>query len=263
MIQYPQIDPVIIKIGPLSMRWYGLMYILGFASSYLLTLYQLKKNKSIKISRAAVDDIYFYLILGLIVGARLGYIIFYNLSFYIDNPLEILVVWHGGMSFHGGLAGTFIAGCLVIKKWRLNFFSVADLIIPTCPIGIGLGRLGNFINAELFGKPTDVPWAMVFPYGGDVARHPSQLYEAFLEGIVLFSVLWVYKNRKKHEGDVFALFLMLYGIFRIFCEYFREPDKQIGYLLGVFTMGQVLSIFMILTGLFLKFYYLPGRKKTQ
>ncbi|HOS05687.1 MAG TPA: prolipoprotein diacylglyceryl transferase [Syntrophorhabdaceae bacterium] len=260
MIKYPDIDPVIIKIGPLSIRWYGLMYIFGFTSSYLLTLYQLRKNRSIKMERPFIDDLYFYLILGLIIGARLGYIIFYNLDFYISNPFEVFVVWHGGMSFHGGLAGAFIAGYLVIKKWRHDFFSVADLIIPTCPIGIGFGRIGNFINGELFGKPSDVPWAMIFPNAGNIARHPSQLYEAFLEGIVLFLVLWLYKNKKRHEGDVFSLFLMLYGIFRIFCEYFREPDQQIGYLLGFFTMGQALSIFMILFGLFLRCYYLPRRK---
>lgn len=243
------------------MRWYGLMYILGFASSYLLTVYQIKKNRSVKMDKAFIDDLYFYLILGLIIGARLGYIIFYNLAFYISNPVEIFVVWHGGMSFHGGLAGTFIAGYFVIKKWRLDFFSVADLIIPTCPIGIGLGRLGNFINGELFGKPSDVPWAMIFPNAGNVSRHPSQLYEAFFEGIVLFVVLWVYKNKKRHEGDVFSLFLMLYGFFRIFCEYFREPDQQVGYLLGFLTMGQALSVFMTFAGLFLMFFYLPGRKK--
>jgi len=260
MIRYPNIDPVIIKIGPLSMRWYGLMYIFGFASSYLLTLYQLKKKRSLKIDRAAIDDLYFYLILGLIIGARLGYVFFYNFGFYISNPLEILVVWHGGMSFHGGLIGTFIAGYFVIKKWRLNFFTVVDLIVPTVPVGIGFGRLGNFINAELFGKTSDVPWAMVFPHGGNIGRHPSQLYEASLEGLVLFVVLWFYKDKKKREGDVFALFLILYGAFRIFCEYFREPDQQVGYILNMLTMGQILSGFMILAGLFLKFFYLPRRK---
>lgn len=242
------------------MRWYGLMYIFGFVSSYLLTLYQLKKKKSLKINKAAIDDLYFYLIIGLIVGARLGYVFFYNPVFYISNPLEIFIVWHGGMSFHGGLIGTFVAGYFVIKKWRLSFFAVADLLVPTCPIGIGFGRLGNFINAELFGKPSDAPWAMVFPQGGEIARHPSQLYEASLEGIVLFVVLWIYKDKKKREGDVFAIFLILYGIFRVFCEYFREPDPQVGYILNMFTMGQILSGVMILVGLFLKFFYLPARK---
>ncbi|MCX5806213.1 MAG: prolipoprotein diacylglyceryl transferase [Proteobacteria bacterium] len=256
MIQYPDIDPVIIKVGPLAVRWYGLMYILGFVSSYLLVMYQIKK-KALKIERAQIDDLYFYLILGLIVGARLGYICFYNLSFYLGNPLEVFVLWHGGMSFHGGLIGTFIAGYIVIKRKKLKFLTMLDLIVPTGPIGIGLGRLGNFINGELFGKPSDVPWAMIFPQGGNIARHPSQLYEAFFEGFVLFVVLWLYKDRKKRGGDVFALFLMLYGVFRFFCEFFREPDLQVGYIFGVVTMGQILCAIMLFTGLFLKYFYLP------
>jgi phosphatidylglycerol---prolipoprotein diacylglyceryl transferase len=256
MIQFPEIDPVLIRIGPLAVRWYGLMYVFGFAASYLLAIYQVKK-RSFKIERAQIDDLYFYLILGLIVGARLGYIVFYNLGFYLDNPLEIFVLWHGGMSFHGGFIGAFIAGYIIIKRKGLGLLSTADLIIPTCPVGIGFGRLGNFINGELFGKPSSVPWAMVFPQGGPMPRHPSQLYEAFLEGLVLFVVLWLYKDRKKRDGDVFALFLMLYGAFRFFCEFFREPDVQVGYILGLITMGQILSCVMIVIGFFFKFYYFP------
>jgi phosphatidylglycerol---prolipoprotein diacylglyceryl transferase len=256
MLQFPDIDPVIFKIGPISMRWYGLMYIFGFVSSYLLVMYQLKK-KNLKIDRAIIDDLFFYLILGLIVGARLGYVIFYNPGFYLHNPLEIFVIWRGGMSFHGGLIGTFIAGLIVIKKKKLNFFRTADLIIPTCPIGIGFGRLGNFINGELFGKPASVPWAMVFPEGGPSLRHPSQLYEMFFEGILLFCVLWIYKDRKKRDGDVFSLFLILYGLFRIFCELFREPDSQLGYFFGLLSMGQILSLCMIAIGAVLKYVYLP------
>lgn len=251
-MQFPNIDPVIIKIGSLSLRWYGLMYIIGFASSYLLVLYQIKK-KSLDLSRNFIDDLYFYLILGLIIGARLGYILFYNFDFYLKYPLEIFIIWHGGMSFHGGLIGTLFAGFIYIKIKNINFFKIADLIIPTCPIGLGLGRIGNFINGELYGKPSMLPWAMVFPGAGDVPRHPSQLYEALLEGIILFIVLWVYKDKKKHEGDVFALFIILYSVFRIFCEFFREPDPQIGYLFGVFTMGQVLSFLMFCFGCLLKF----------
>ena len=256
MLQFPDIDPVIFKIGPFSMRWYGLMYIFGFISSYILVMYQLKK-KSLKIDRTVYDDLFFYLILGLIVGARLGYVLFYNLEFYLRNPLDILVIWHGGMSFHGGLIGSFIAGLIVIKKKKLHFFRTADLIIPTCPVGIGFGRIGNFINGELFGKPASVPWAMVFPEGGTLPRHPSQLYEMFFEGILLFAVLWVYKDRKKREGDVLALFLMLYGLFRIFCELFREPDSQLGYFFGFLSMGQILSLCMIAVGVILKYLYLP------
>lgn len=251
MLQFPDIDPVIFKIGPLSMRWYGLMYVFGFVSSYLLVLYQLKK-KAFTFDRTVIDDLFFYLILGLIVGARLGYVIFYNLAFYLQNPLDIFVIWHGGMSFHGGLIGAFVAGYIIIKRKKLNLLATVDLIIPTCPIGIGFGRLGNFINGELFGKPASVPWAMVFPGGGPSPRHPSQIYEMFFEGILLFSILWVYKDRKKRDGDVFALFLMLYGVFRIFCELFREPDSQLGYFFGLLSMGQILSLCMIAAGVAVK-----------
>ncbi|HBA55018.1 MAG: prolipoprotein diacylglyceryl transferase [Syntrophorhabdus aromaticivorans] len=257
MIQYPNIDPVIFRIGPLALRWYGLMYVFGFASSYLLAVHQLKK-KAWKIDRAQLDDLYFYLILGLILGGRLGYILFYNLSFYLANPLEVFVLWHGGMSFHGGLIGAFLAGYVIIRKRGLKFFEAADLIIPTCPPGLMFGRIGNFINGELFGKPSTAPWAMVFPQGGEAARHPSQLYEAGLEGLVLFAILWIYKDRKKREGDVLALFLMLYGAFRIICELFREPDAQVGYILGILSMGQILSLFMVGLGVFLKYAHPKG-----
>lgn len=259
---YHNIDPVIFRIGPFAMRWYGLMYVFGFASSYLLAVYQLKK-KAFNITRTQLDDLYFYLILGLIVGARLGYVIFYNLEFYLQNPLEVFVLWHGGMSFHGGLIGSFLAYYIFIKRKKLGFFTILDLIVPTGPPGLMFGRIGNFINGELYGKPSDVPWAMIFPQGGNVSRHPSQLYEAFFEGILLFIILWIYKDRKKREGDVFALFLILYGVFRIFCELFREPDFQVGYLLGPISMGQVLSLAMIAIGLLLKFVYLPRVKGNE
>ena len=262
MIKYPDIDPVIIKVGPLALRWYGLMYVVGFVSSYFLVLYQLKKKK-ISVTRTEIDDLFFYLIIGLIVGARLGYVLFYNLGFYLEHPGEALVLWHGGMSFHGGLIGAALAGYIVIKRKGLDFFGIGDLIIPTCPIGLMFGRLGNFINGELFGKPSDVPWAMIFPQGGPLPRHPSQLYEAFLEGLVMFTVLWIYKDRKKRDGDVLALFLTLYGAFRIFCEIFREPDQQLGYFLGIISMGQILSLFMILIGLGLKFVYLPRKARSS
>lgn len=257
MLPFPHIDPVIFRIGPLAMRWYGLMYILGFLAGYGLTVYQLRGNRKPGISREAVDDLFFYLIIGLIVGARLGYAIFYNLGFYIENPLEVFMVWHGGMSFHGGLAGAFIAGAIIIIRKKLPFRATMDLIIPTAPVGICLGRIGNFINGELFGKPADVPWAMVFPQGGPVPRHPSQLYEAFFEGLLLFVILWFYKDRKKRDGDVFAMFLILYGLFRTFCEFFRLPDTQLGAVLGPFSMGQVLSLIMVLIGATLKFLVLP------
>jgi phosphatidylglycerol:prolipoprotein diacylglycerol transferase len=256
MIPYPRLDPEIFRIGPLAVRWYGLMYILGFASSYFLVLYQIKK-KALGITKAHIDDIYFYLVLGLLVGARLGYVIFYNLPFYLANPLEVFVLWHGGMSFHGGAIGTFLLGYWAMRRRGLSFLKMADLIIPTAPLGLFFGRMGNFINGELFGKPSGVPWAMVFPEGGNAGRHPSQLYEAVLEGLLLFAILWFYKDRKKRDGAVFALFLMLYAAFRIICEFFREPDLQVGYILGFLTMGQLLSLIMLAIGALLMFVVLP------
>jgi len=256
MIPYPHIDPEIFRIGPIAVRWYGMMYVLGFAGSYLLVLYQAGK-KATGITKAQIDDLFFYLVLGLLVGARLGYVVFYNLSFYLANPLEVFVLWHGGMSFHGGAIGTFAFGYWAMRRKGLSFPRVADLIVPTIPVGLFFGRMGNFINAELYGKPSNIPWAMVFPGAGNVSRHPSQLYEAFLEGVVLFVILWIYKDRKKREGDVFAVFLMLYAVFRIFSEFFREPDAQVGYLFGVVSMGQLLSLAMLLLGLLLKFVFLP------
>jgi phosphatidylglycerol---prolipoprotein diacylglyceryl transferase len=258
MIPYPQIDPVILRIGPVALRWYGLMYVLGFVSSYLLVLRQIARTH-LNISRSQIDDLYFYLVLGLLVGGRLGYVLFYNLPYFIAHPLEVLVLWHGGMSFHGGAIGTFVAGYVVMKRRGVDFFRMADIIIPTAPIGLFFGRLANFINGELFGRPSNVPWAMIFPEGGSTPRHPSQLYEAGLEGAILFVVLWFYKDKKQRDGDVFALFLMLYGAFRFFCEFFREPDIQVGYLFGLITMGQLLSLTMVALGLFLKFVYLPRK----
>lgn len=256
MIPYPQIHPEIFRLGPFAVRWYGMMYVLGFGASYLLVIHQIKRSGK-GVTKAQIDDLYFYLVLGLLAGARLGYILFYNLPFYIAHPLEIFVLWHGGMSFHGGAVGTFILGYWAMKRKGLPFPKTADLIILTAPIGLFFGRIGNFINGELYGKPTTVPWAMVFPGGDNVGRHPSQLYEALLEGPLLFLILWLYRDRKKREGDVFAVFLICYALIRIFCEFFREPDVQVGYILGLFTMGQVLSFATLVIGLSLKFFFLP------
>jgi phosphatidylglycerol:prolipoprotein diacylglycerol transferase len=247
MIPYPQIDPVIIRIGPLAVRWYGVMYLIGFASSYLLVRRQIKK-KGLNFGHDFVDSLYSYLILGLLVGARLGYVVFYDLPEYLRNPLEIFALWHGGMSFHGGLIGSILSGIFFCKKSRADYWQVADLVSVTAPIGLGFGRLGNFINGELYGRVTDVPWAMVFPSGGPFPRHPSQLYEFFLEGVVLFTVLWVLKDRVSRSAVLTALFLILYGIIRFALEFFREPDVQLGYILGPFTMGQLLSASMVAVG---------------
>jgi phosphatidylglycerol:prolipoprotein diacylglycerol transferase len=247
------IDPVLVQLGPFRLSWYGLMYVLGFFFSYLLVRYQIKK-KDFGLSRQEVDDLYFYFILGLVIGARLGYVLFYDLKMYLSDPLEIFAIWHGGMSFHGGLIGLLIVGILYSWRHHKSFWKIADLFVVTAPIGLGLGRIGNFINGELYGRVTQVPWGMIFPKGGNLPRHPSQLYESALEGGVLFLILWFVKDRKLPTGGLMALFLILYGSFRFFLEFFRQPDAQLGFILGPFTMGQVLCTGMILLGVLLWIY---------
>jgi len=253
MISYPKIDPEIVRIGPFAVRWYGVMYLIGFAFSYLLVNYQIKK-KGLQISRDTVVSLYSYVVLGLMVGARLGYVLFYDLPTYVKHPLEIFAVWHGGMSFHGGLIGSVIAGIFFCKKSGLDSWQMADMVMVTAPIGLALGRLGNFINGELYGRVANVPWAMVFPSGGPLPRHPSQLYELFLEGVLLFILLWLFKDRGFRSGVLSSLFLIFYGIFRFLVEFFREPDAQLGFFLGSFTMGQLLSASMVLIGVLLFFF---------
>jgi len=251
MIPYPHIDPDMIQIGPLHLRWYGLMYALGFLSSYFLIKGQ-EKSKPIGLSRRLVQDLIFYLAVGLVAGARLGYIVFYqymNLADFVRDPLEIIAVWHGGMSFHGGLIGTVIAGWWFCRRKSLPFWAVGDRVIVTAPIGLGLGRIANFINGELYGRVTELPWGMVFPNAGPLPRHPSQLYEAFGEGVVLFTLLWILHKKSLPDGTMIEFFLIFYGIFRFFLEFLREPDLQLGFILGPLTMGQLLSAIMILGGL--------------
>lgn len=259
MIPYPKIDPDIVRIGPLAVRWYGVMYLIGFASSYLLVNYQIRK-KGLMIPKETVASLYFSLIFGLFVGARLGYVLFYDLPAYLRHPLEIFAVWHGGMSFHGGLTGSIIAGIFFCRRFRLDFWQMADLVAVTAPIGLGLGRVGNFINGELYGRTTDVRWGMVFPSGGMLPRHPSQLYELLLEGVVLFTILWLLKDRKMRTGVLTSFFLVLYGSFRFLVEFFREPDVQLGFVLGPFTMGQLLSAGMIFAGMGIFFFRRTGRE---
>lgn len=249
-MKFPDIDPVWIHIGPLQLRWYGLMYVLAFLASYFVITHQ-EKTRPIGLTPRLVQDFIFYIAIGLIVGARLGYVLFYqymNLAEYFHHPLEIIAVWHGGMSFHGGLIGAAIAGWLFSKRSKIPFWALADRVIVAAPIGLGLGRMGNFINGELFGRPYDLPWAMVFPGGGPLARHPSQLYEAFLEGLVLFLILLWLSRRKMPQGVVLGTFLSGYGLFRFILEFFREPDPQLAFVLGPFTMGQVLCAVMMVIG---------------
>jgi phosphatidylglycerol:prolipoprotein diacylglycerol transferase len=245
LIPYPNINPEIVRVGPLAIRWYGLMYLIGFAASLLLVKYQIKRRE-LDFGPDFVETLYSYLIAGLLLGARVGYVVFYNAEYYLQHPLEIFEIWQGGMSFHGGFIGVVIAGIIFCRKYRVDFWLLADLVVVTVPIGLGLGRMGNFINGELYGRVTDVPWAIIFP-GESLPRHPSQLYEFLLEGVVLFTILWFLKNRLK-PGNVTALFLALYGIFRIISEFFREPDPQLGYFFGVITMGQILSGLMVVAG---------------
>ncbi len=247
------IDPILVDLGPIRVSWYGLMYVFGFFASYLLVRYQMKR-KDFGISKLDVENLYFYLIVGLIVGARLGYVLFYDLKMYLGDPLEIFAVWHGGMSFHGGLIGVLIVGIVFSWENKKSFWKIADLIIVTVPIGLGLGRIGNFINGELYGRVTRVPWGMIFPKGGPLPRHPSQLYESGLEGGLLFLILWLMKDRRLPGGGLLALFLSLYGAFRFFVEFFREPDPQLGFVVGPFSMGQILCSFMILAGILLFVY---------
>ncbi|WDT81175.1 MAG: prolipoprotein diacylglyceryl transferase [Candidatus Manganitrophus sp.] len=205
MIKYPNIDPVFIRIGPLAFRWYGLMYALSFIAAIFI-IRATAVRRGLKITKEEISDMMLYVAIGVILGGRLGYVLFYNLGFYLENPSKIFAVWEGGMSFHGGLIGVLVAGTLFCKRYQYSFYDLADVSAPAVPVGLGLGRIGNFINGELWGRPTDVPWCMVFPQADEACRHPSQLYQAALEGPVLFLILWVLSGRKVPRGVVFWSF---------------------------------------------------------
>lgn len=249
MLPYPQIDPVAVSLGPLQIHWYGLMYLIGIGGAWWLAGRRLQQFDPTW-SREKLSDLVFWVALGVIAGGRLGYVLFYDLPAYIEDPTLVLQIWRGGMSFHGGLIGVLLA--VGWFAWRNNkrFFELMDFIAPLVPIGLGAGRIGNFINAELWGKPTDVPWAMVFPTDPlQLARHPSQLYQFALEGAALFLILWLYSSKPRPTMAISGLFGVCYGAFRFFVEFFREPDAHIGYLaFGWLTMGQLLCIPMILIG---------------
>lgn len=255
---HPLIDPVIISFGPIAVRWYGLMYVLGFLGAYLIISKRLKKN----LPQAPVEltqELLLWCGIGLLLGGRLGYVFFYqwmNLDWYLNNRIEIIAIWHGGMSFHGGLAGAALAGFLLLKKRNLPLLPTADAVCLAAPIGLGLGRIGNFINGELYGRVTDLPWGMIFPGAGPLPRHPSQLYEMFLEGPVLFFLLWMLKDRVK-PGQISALFLIGYSLARFSVEFVRQPDPQLGFVLGFLTMGQILSLAQAALGVI--FWYITSR----
>ncbi len=252
-MNYPHIDPVIFQIGPLAIRWYGMMYLLGFIGGYLVMNHICKKRK-FPVTEETISDLLFYGVLGVVLGGRFGYTLIYNFGYYFHHPLEIFAVWEGGMSFHGGTIGVIVALALFCMRKKLPFLLLADIVVAAVPVGLGLGRIGNFINGELWGRVTDVPWGMVFPGAGPLPRHPSQVYEAVLEGLFLFLVIYVLHRLNVKRGVPAFAFLIGYGIFRFIVECFRQPDAQLGFLWGGATMGQLLSIPMVVIGLVALFY---------
>lgn len=252
MLQYPSIDPVAIAIGPLKIHWYGLMYLVGIGTAWWLAKRRLAQFDP-SWTRDTLSDLVFWCALGVIAGGRLGYVLFYDLSSYIANPALVLRIWEGGMSFHGGFLGVLLAVLWFARKHKKPFWALMDFIAPLVPIGLGAGRIGNFINAELWGKASDVSWAMVFPTDpAQLARHPSQLYQFALEGVALFFILWLYTRKPRPTMAVSGLFALCYGVFRFIVEFVRVPDAQLGYLaFDWLTMGQILCLPMMAVGVFL------------
>ncbi|HWK60051.1 MAG TPA: prolipoprotein diacylglyceryl transferase [Eoetvoesiella sp.] len=257
MLQYPKFDPIAIQIGPVAVHWYGLMYLVGFALVWILGRWRIQHGKS-KLTVADLEDLIFYCVLGVVIGGRLGYVLFYQPSQYLAHPQEIFYLWQGGMSFHGGLIGVITVLLLFARKKKYRFLEVGDFIAPLIPLGLAAGRLGNFINGELWGRPTTMPWGMVFPQTGDgIPRHPSQLYEMGLEGFALFAILWWFARKPRPVGQISAVFLMGYGVFRFLVEFTRAPDAFLGLLAGGLSMGQLLSLPMIVIGAII--FFLSGK----
>ena len=265
MLTYPEINPIALKLGPVAIHWYGIMYAIGFVGGWILLRMRIK-HFHLSWTTDQLSDLVLYIVLGVILGGRLGYAVFYNLPNSVAHPLQILAIWDGGMSFHGGFIGVMIAIALYGRKYKRRFFEIADFIVPVVSIGLGTGRIGNFINGELWGKFADLPWTMQLPCsdsrfirycngastGYSLPRHPSQLYEFFLEGVVLFTVLWWFSRKPRPRMAVSGSFALLYGIFRFTVEFVRLPDAQLGYLaFNWVTMGQVLSLPMIVVGIVL------------
>jgi phosphatidylglycerol:prolipoprotein diacylglycerol transferase len=263
------IKPYIIQVGQFQVRYYGLMYIIAFSVLYLLSFHRLK-TEDYDYPKTAIENYFVWAILGLMLGARLGYVIFYNLNYYISYPLEIFLPFSfsggfhftglAGMSYHGGLIGVITSSALFCRKYKIEFWKFADFLIPSIPLGYTFGRMGNFINGELYGRATTVPWGMYFPLDmSGHLRHPSQLYEALFEGVLLFIILWSIRRKKVFDGFFFSLYIIGYGTVRFFIEFMREPDPQIGYLFGIITLGQILCLCMISAGIGLYYF----RKKRQ
>jgi len=252
-IAYPAIDPIAIEIGPIAIRWYALAYVVGILLSWRYMIRLIRRSTG-EIQAAHIDDLIVWVTLGMILGGRIGYTIFYKPGYFLDNPLEIFAMWRGGMSLHGGLLGVLIAGFLFSRRRKIDFVGLGDIVVCAAPIGLFLGRIANFVNGELFGRTSDAPWAMVFPHGGPEPRHPSQLYEAGLEGLVLFAVLaWLAFGTRALErpGLLGGVFYAGYGIARIIVEMFREPDAHLGFLAAGTTLGQLLSLPLVLIGAWL------------
>ncbi|MBK8114401.1 MAG: prolipoprotein diacylglyceryl transferase [Candidatus Accumulibacter sp.] len=254
MLIHPQFNPVAVSLGPLSVHWYGLMYLVAFLQFWWLGRQRILTHPELATTGwtlRQLDDLLFYGVLGVIVGGRLGQVLFYEPAYYLEHPLQVLAVWRGGMSFHGGFLGVLIAMWLYARKSKRRWLELTDFIAPLVPLGLAAGRIGNFINGELWGRAADpaLPWAMLFPWVDDVPRHPSQLYQAGLEGLVLFVCLWLYSSRKRPSGAVSGVFLIGYGVLRWVAEYFRTPDEGIFGLSYSVSMGQWLSLPMVLFGI--------------
>jgi phosphatidylglycerol---prolipoprotein diacylglyceryl transferase len=257
MLMYPNIDPIAVQIGPLAVHWYGISYLVAFGLVMLLANFRLKHEPYASItgpsawSRKDIEDMLFYGVLGTIIGGRLGFCLFYKPVYYLHNPLEIFAVWQGGMSFHGGMIGVAVSQWYYARSRHKPFWQHMDFVAPCIPLGLASGRVGNFINGELWGRPADasLPWAMVFPQSGSmIPRHPSQIYQFLMEGVLLFIILWLYARKERKPGQVTALFVLGYGAFRFIAEYFREPDAYLGLLTFGMSMGQWLCVPMILGG---------------
>ncbi|HVK56777.1 MAG TPA: prolipoprotein diacylglyceryl transferase [Burkholderiales bacterium] len=247
---HPDFNPIAIQLGPLAVRWYGLMYLLGFALLWFLGRYRIKHQPWVGFTAKELEDLIFHGVLGVIIGGRLGYVLFYKLGYYLANPLEIFAIWQGGMSFHGGFLGVLVAMWLFARRYKKDWLATMDFLAPLVPPGLAAGRMGNFINGELPGRATDASWGMIFPQVGDnIARHPSQLYQFAMEGLLLFVIVWIYSLKPRPRGAVAGAFLLGYGVFRFIAEYFREPDNFLGLLALGFSMGQWLSLPMIIGGI--------------
>lgn len=254
MFTHPQFNPIALQLGPLAIHWYGLMYLAGFMAFLWLGRRRIVVLNDTRINAKLLDDLLFFGVIGVILGGRLGYVFFYKASYYLNHPLEILAVWQGGMSFHGGFLGVLVAMAWIARRQKLRWLQITDFIAPLVPPGLAFGRLGNFINGELWGRQTDVPWAMVFPQVDSLPRHPSQLYQFALEGLLLFALLWLYARKPRPVGMVSGLFLAGYGSFRFLAEFAREPDDFLGLLSLGMSMGQWLSLPMVIIGVLMMYF---------